>query len=139
MNFLLDTNIASYAMRRHPSVVAKIEEVGGLGDLSVSTVTLAELAFGVRTLPEGRRKSRLLNALEELLGTRMDVRPFSAAAAEIFAEAGATLRRSGVAFSFQDLAIASIAIAENKTLASNDGFFEHVEWLCGLRFERWEP
>jgi hypothetical protein len=30
-------------------------------------------------------------------------------------------------------------MAENKTLASNDSFFEHVQRLCGLRFERWEP
>ena len=139
MNCLLDTNIASYVMRWRPSIVAKVEEVGGSGLLSVSTITLAELAFGIRILPEGRRKIRLQNDLEELLGTRMDVRPFSAEAAEVFSEAGATLRRAGVGFSFQDLAIASIAIAEGKTLASNDAFFERVERLCGLRFERWEP
>lgn len=104
-------------MRRHPSIVAKVEEAGGLGLLSVSTITLAELAFGIRILPEGRGKTRLLNDLEELLGTRLDVRPFSSEAAGVFSEAGATLRRAGVGFSFQDLAIASVSIAENKTLA----------------------
>jgi toxin FitB len=113
LNYLLDTNIASY-VRRRPSIVAKVEEAGGLGLLSVSTITLAELAFGIRILPEGRRKTSLLNNLGALLGTRMDVRPFSADAAEVFAEAGATLRRAGVAFSFQDLTIASIAIAEEQ-------------------------
>ncbi|MEJ7843063.1 MAG: PIN domain-containing protein [Rubrobacter sp.] len=139
MNYLLDTNIASYVMRQRPPIVAKIEEVGGLELLSVSTVTLAELAFGIRVLPEGRKKSELLSSLERMLGTRMEVRPFSTEAAWIFSEAGATLRRAGVAFSFQDLAIASVAMAENKTLASNDGFFTDVQRLCGLRFERWEP
>jgi predicted nucleic acid-binding protein len=139
LNYLLDTNIASYVMRQRTSVVAKVEAIGGLGLLSVSTVTLAELAFGIRILPEGRRKNELLNDLERMLGTLADVRTFSAEAAGIFSEAGATLRRAGIAFSFQDLAIASVAIAENKTLASNDGFFEDVERLCGLRFERWEP
>ena len=139
MNYLLDTNIASYVMRRRPSILAKVEGIGGLGVLSISTVTLAELAFGIRILPEGRRKNELLNGLEGMLETLMDVRPFSAEAAGIFSEVGATLRRAGVAFSFQDLAIASVAIAENKTLASNDGFYEDVRRLCGLRFERWEP
>ena len=139
MSYLLDTNIASYVMRRRPPVLAKVEEIGGLEVLSVTTVTLAELAFGIRILPEGRRKNELLNGLERMLGTLTDLRPFSTDAAGIFSEAGATLRRAGVAFSFQDLAIASVAIAENKTLASNDGFFEHVRRLCGLRFERWEP
>lgn len=126
-------------MRQRPSVVAKVEEIGGLRLLSVSTVTLAELAFGIQILPEGRRKNELMNSLERMLGTLTDVRPFSTEAAGIFSEAGATLRRAGVAFSFQDLAIASVAIAENKTLASNDSFFEDAERLCGLRFERWEP
>lgn len=126
-------------MRQRPSILAKVEESGGQGVLSVSTVTLAELAFRLRILPEGRRKYELLNGLETMLGTLIDARPFSAEAAEIFSEAGATLRRAGVAFSFQDLAIASVAIAENKTLASNDRFFEDVRRLCGLRFERWEP
>jgi predicted nucleic acid-binding protein len=139
LNYLLDTNIASYVMRQRPSILAKVEEIGGLGVLSVSTVTMAELAFGIRILPEGRRKNELLNELERMLGTRMEVRPFSAEAAGIFSEAGATLRRAGIAFSFQDLAIASVAIAENKTLASNDGYFEDVRRLCGLRFEHWEP
>lgn len=139
MNYLLDTNIASYVMRRRPSIVARAEEAGGLELLSVSTITLAELAFGIRILPEGRRKIRLLSDLEELLGMRMDVRSFSADAARVYSEAGATLKGAGVGFSFQDLAIASVAIAENKTLASNYGFFEHVRRLCGLRFERWEP
>jgi len=139
LNYLLDTNIASYVMRRRPSILAKVEGIGGLGVLSISTVTLAELAFGIRILPEGRRKNELLNGLEGMLETLMDVRPFSAEAAGIFSEVGATLRRAGVPFSFQDLAIASVAIAENKTLASNDGFYEDVRRLCGLRFERWEP
>ena len=140
MNYLLDTNIASYVMRQRPSIVAKVEEIGGLGVLSVSTVTLAELAFGIRILPEGRKKNELLNDLERMIATLADdVRPFSSEAAGIFSEAGARLRRAGIAFSFQDLTIASVAIAENKTLASNDGFFEDVRRLCGLRFERWEP
>ena len=74
-----------------------------------------------------------------MLGRGMDVRPFSADAAGAYSEAGAALREAGIAFGFQDLATASIAIAENKTLASNDSFFEYVQRLCGLRFECWEP
>jgi predicted nucleic acid-binding protein len=126
-------------MRRRPSVVAKVEELGGLRLVSISTITLAELAFGIRISPEGFRKTELLAGLEEMLGTGIDVRPFSGEAARVYSEAGATLREAGVAFTFQDLAIASIAMAENKTLASNDSFFERVQRLCGLRFERWEP
>jgi predicted nucleic acid-binding protein len=139
LNYLLDTNIASYLMERRPSIVSRVGEAGGPGLLSISTVTLAELDYGVRIMPEGRRRTGRLDDLEKMLGTGMDVRPFSVDAARVYSEAGATLRAAGIAFKFPDLAIASIAIAENKTLASNDAFFEHVERLCGLRFERWEP
>ena len=53
--------------------------------------------------------------------------------------AAALLEDVGVAFSFPDLAIASIALIEDTTVASNDGFFEHVQRVCGLKFERWVP
>ena len=101
MNYLLDTNIASYVMRRRPSVVAKVDEAGGLGLTSISTVTLAELAFGIRILPEGFRKNGLLGGLEEMLATGIAVRPFSAEAARIYAEAGAMLRQAGLPLAFR--------------------------------------
>jgi predicted nucleic acid-binding protein len=49
------------------------------------------------------------------------------------------LEKGGVAWDWPDLAIASVALAEHMTVASNDSFFGHVERVCGLRFERWEP
>ncbi len=67
------------------------------------------------------------------------MRPFSEEAAKAYAEAGAKLKSAGVSYSFQDLAIASIALAEGRTVASNDKFFESVAGVCGLLFERWEP
>lgn len=139
MNYLLDTNAASYLMQRRPSIAAKVKEIGGPGLLSISTITLAELTYGIRIMPEGHRKVRLLESLERMLETGMEMRPFSADAARAYSRAGATLREAGIGFSFQDMAIASIAIAENKTLISNDSFFEQVKRLSGLRFERWEP
>jgi predicted nucleic acid-binding protein len=126
-------------MERRTSIVARVRGVGGPALLSISTITLAELYYGIQTLPEERRKTKRLDDLRRMLQAGMDVRPFSADAARVYAETGATLRMAGMGFKFQDLAIASIAMAENKTFASNDSFFEHVQRLCGLRFERWEP
>jgi predicted nucleic acid-binding protein len=139
LNYLLDTNIASYLMERRPAVVAKVGEAGGPGLLSISTISLAELTYGIRVMPQGRKRERLFESLERILETDMDVRPFSAYAARVYSEAGATLKGAGIAFEFSDLAIASIAIAKNKTLASNDAFFEQIERLHGLSFERWQP
>jgi len=138
LNYLLDTNAAGYFMEQRTSIVARVRQIGGPGLISVSTITLAELRYGIGIMPEGRKKTRLMDSLEHMLGAGMEVRPFSVDAARVYAEVGAALRRAGMACGFQDLAIASIAIVENKTLASNDGFFDHVQRLCGLRFERWD-
>lgn len=121
------------------AITGKVRDVGGLVLVSISTITLAELRYGLRIMPESRKKARALASLERILDSGVDIRPFTSSAAEVYSGSGATLKNVGVAFSFQDLAIASIAITENKTLASNDGFFEHMQNLCGLRFERWEP
>lgn len=51
----------------------------------------------------------------------------------------ALLEKEGVAWDWPDLAIASVALVEHMTVVSNDRFFRHVERVCGLRFERWEP
>jgi predicted nucleic acid-binding protein len=139
LNYLLDTNTVSYLMEERAAVVERVRDAGGLARISISTITLAELRYGLRIMPDSRKKTSSLESLRRILDSEMDIRPFTASAAEVFSEAGATLRGNGISFSFEDLAIASIAIAENKTLASNDGFFGHMQRLCGLRFERWEP
>lgn len=119
--------------------MARLHDVGGLGVVSISAITVAELYLGVEVLPDGRRKANLLASLDRVLTGGMDIRPLSGAAARTFGRAGAALKKAGVSCSFQDLAIASIALAENRIVASNDRFFEDAQRVCGLRFERWEP
>ena len=119
--------------------MARVREAGGLGLLSVSSITVAELYLGVEVLPEGRRKADLLASLESTLTGGFDIRPLSGAAARAFGRIGAALKREGISCSFQDLAIASIALAEERTVASNDRFFEDAQRVCGLKFERWKP
>ena len=126
-------------MEKRPSIVAKIGEVGGVANLSVTTVTVAELRYGVETMPEGAKKRARVASLDAIFFAGMEIRPFDQDAAAVFGWAGALLKNAGVAFDFPDLVIASVALAEDRTVASNDGFFRHVEKVCGLKFERWEP
>jgi predicted nucleic acid-binding protein len=83
LSYLLDTDVASYLMERRTSTVARVREVGGPALLSISTISLAELYYGVQTMPEGRRKTRRLDDLRGMLEAGMDVRPFSADAARV--------------------------------------------------------
>ncbi len=126
-------------MEERASIVGRVRDAGGLPLISISTITLAELRYGLRIMPESRKKAAAVSSLERILDSDVDIRPFTAPAAEVYSETGATLKKAGIAFSFQDLTIAAIAMSENKTLASNDDFFGHMRRLCGLRFEWWEP
>lgn len=138
MAYLLDTNTVSYLIQKRPVIVDKVVDVGGLNNLSLAAISAAELRFGVERMPEGRRKRDNLSDLFTVLST-IEIRPFTEDSAATFGWAAALLEGAGVAFGFPDLAIASIALSEDMTVASNDGFFEHVQRVCGLKFDRWAP
>lgn len=125
-------------MEKRPAIVGKVREAGGLNSLSVAAITVAELRYGVERMPEGRKKRNNSAELYAALDS-VEVLPFTQDAAAACGWAAALLEKEGVAWDWPDLATASVALAEHLTLASNDGFFEHVERICGLTFERWEP
>ena len=80
---LLDTNVVSEAMKpaTHPAVQAWLNEQA-IETLYLSSMTLAELLFGIGVLPAGKRQSRLTQALDGLMGMFRDrVLPFDADAA----------------------------------------------------------
>lgn len=119
---ILDTNVVSEAMKPEPNAVVR----SWLNDqtvetLYVSTVTLAELLFGVSALPVGRRKNMLSSTLEGLVGLfEGRMLPFDAAAARQYAELAATARNGGRGFPTPDGYIAAIAASRGFSVASRD-------------------
>ena len=65
---VLDTNVVSEAMKPqpHPAVQAWLDQQVAQ-TLYLSSITLAELWFGIGALPAGRRKDALAQTLEGLL------------------------------------------------------------------------
>lgn len=47
MRVLLDTNICIYLIKNRPQCVRKRFELYNLGDIGISTITIAELQYGV--------------------------------------------------------------------------------------------
>jgi predicted nucleic acid-binding protein len=75
---VLDTNVVSEAMKPepHPSVRAWLNDQAA-ETLFLSSVTLAELLFGIAVLPAGKRKGMLAKALDGLMGLFRDrILPF---------------------------------------------------------------
>ena len=98
---VLDTNVVSEAMKPEPDAAVR----AWLNDqaaetLYLSSVTLAELTFGIATLPAGKRKTRLENALDGLMAIFGDkVLVFDVDAARCYAALATAARTKGLGFS----------------------------------------
>ena len=120
---LLDTNIISEALKPggDPKVKAWLD-AQALETLFLSTITLAELAFGIAAMPTGERRTRLRRALDEEITPLFDGRilSFDRPAAEAYGELRARARSLGKAISTADGYIAAIATAHGLAVATRD-------------------
>jgi predicted nucleic acid-binding protein len=120
---LLDTNVVSEPLRAapEPRVVAWID-AQPLETLMLSSVTVAELRFGLATLPAGKRRDHLRERIErEVLPLFLGrVLAFDLAATQSYADALAKARQSGMSIGLADGYIAAIALANGLTVATRD-------------------
>ena len=104
----------------HPAVRAWLNTQAAQ-TLYLSSVTLAELLFGIAALPTGKRKDMLAKAFKGLLGLFRDrILPFDTDAAHRYADLAATARSSGRGFPTPDGYIAAIAASRGYIVASRD-------------------
>jgi predicted nucleic acid-binding protein len=119
---LLDTNVVSEAMKPEPDPAVRswLDEQTA-ETLFLSSVTIAELMFGIGSLPKGKRKDRLTAALDgvlELFAGR--ILPFDTGAARRYADLAVKARAAGKGFPTPDGYIAAIAAAHDFAVASRD-------------------
>lgn len=119
---VLDTNVVSEAMKPKPdpAVRAWLNKQSA-ETLYLSSVTLAELLFGIAALPNGKRKDLLNQALDGLMELfRERVLPFNTDAARKYADLVVSARNAGYGFPVPDGYIAAIAAAHGYQVASRD-------------------
>lgn len=119
---VLDTNVVSEAMKPepHPSVRAWLNDQVA-ETLYLSSVTQAELQFGIAALPAGKRRQRLGQALEGLMGLFKDrLLHFDSDAARHYADLAVKARSAGRGFPTPDGYIAAIAVSRGFVVASRD-------------------
>ena len=119
---LLDTNVVSEAMKPAPdeAVRAWLDEQAA-ETLFLSSVTIAELMFGIGALPDGKRKERLTEALDGVMELFADrVLPFDVDAARRYADLAVKARAAGKGFPTPDGYIAAIAAAKGFVVATRD-------------------
>ena len=130
---ILDTNELSEAFRPSPSEGA-LRWLGAQDPLSVFTtaITQAEILYGIEMLPAGKRRTRLLAAVEKVLADEFHGRilPFDEDAARVFPKIVAGRDVLGRPISQFDAIIGAIARSRRAALVTrNPANFDN----CGIR------
>lgn len=119
---VLDTNVVSEAMRPQPSpVVVAWLNAQAAETLYLSSVTFAELLFGIGALPAGVKKDRLARALDRLLALFPGrVLPFDQDAARRYADMAVVARVLGRPLPVADGYIAATAATRGFAVATRN-------------------
>ena len=130
--YLLDTNVISHVMQgRDAELLRRLTQLP-VGQVVMSSVTLAELEYG---LHRKGNPPRLRNALTQVL-LRVDVMPWDEKVATRYGEMCSTLESLGIGLSDFDMMIAAHAVASGATLVSRDKAFAQVP-VDRLSLEIW--
>jgi tRNA(fMet)-specific endonuclease VapC len=131
MKYMLDTNICIYIIKRHPESVLKKFKSLELGDVCISSITLAELVYGVQ---KSHHHQKNKTALEEFI-LPLEIMPFDEGSCTPYGHIRAFLEKKGTPIGALDLMIAAHAQSLNLTLVTNN----KKEFSCvpHLKIENW--
>jgi toxin FitB len=120
---ILDTSVISELTRpvSDSGVIAWLDSLPP-EEAAITAITAAELRYGVRRMPDGRRKTELSEAVSALINTdfRGRVEPFDVLAADQYADVVTARERVGKPIGISDAQIASICRVLNATLATRN-------------------
>jgi len=131
MKYMLDTNICIYIIKQQPeSVIKKFLRLKP-GDVCMSSITLAELQYGVE---KSHHRQQNKTALEEFLAP-LEILPFDEEAAEHYGHIRAALEKKGTLIGSLDMMIAAHAQSQGSILVTNNK--KEFIRVHGLKIEDW--
>ena len=110
--YLLDTNIISEIMKTHPSEKVMTWACHQApSQLFISTITIAEISYGLSVLPEGHRRNNLEKAFNQTISEGFDHRilSFNEKSAYLYSKLMSHRKQIGKPMSILDGQIAAIA------------------------------
>lgn len=128
--YLLDTNTCIYIINRRPPEVFVRFEALSVGDVGISSITGAELAFGVAK--SGSERNR--QALDKFLAP-LEVCAFDEAAMRHYGTLRSHLERLGTPIGALDTLIAAHAVVLGCVLVTNN--VREFQRVPGLALENW--
>jgi tRNA(fMet)-specific endonuclease VapC len=131
MKLLLDTNICIYLIKKKPPSIIRHFDAYHVGTIGISSITVAELEFGVQ---KSRYPSENQEALEQFL-LPLVVLDFDHQAARAYGKLRALLESRGRVIGALDMLIAAHALSQNLPLATNN--VKEFSRVPGLKVLNW--
>jgi predicted nucleic acid-binding protein len=130
---ILDTNVISEMMKSIPSVdVVTWMNKQNASELFITTISIAEITYGLNALPIGQRRKTLEDAFQKTMIEAFEYRVllFDESAAQIYGRLMANRKHLGRPLSILDGQIAAIAFSNEFAVATRNlrDFSD-----CGLR------
>jgi tRNA(fMet)-specific endonuclease VapC len=131
VKYLLDTNTCIYIInKKPPSAVDKIRSKHP-DEVSISTITIAELEYGVyRSKHADQNRIALLEFLVPFV-----ILDFDQSAAAVYGSVRASLERKGTPIGPMDLLLAAQALSQQLILVTNNE--KEFRRVAALRIENW--
>ncbi len=116
MRVMLDTNICIALIKQKPANVVKKFNDFQVGEICISTVTLAELRYGVA---KSQYQEKNQAALDDFI-LPLEIAEFDEAAANYYGVLRASLEKKGTPIGSMDLMIGAHALSQNLTIVTNN-------------------
>jgi tRNA(fMet)-specific endonuclease VapC len=131
MIYLLDTNICVYIIKNRPTVVKQRFVERQLGDIGISSITVAELQVGVE---RNQKREQAALALAQFLQP-LQIADFDQAAAAVYGKLRVRLEAQGLPIGLLDMLIAAHALSLNAVLVTNN--LREFGRVADLKVENW--
>ena len=131
MEYLLDTNICIYIIKKRPEKVLEKFNTLSLGDVTISSITLAELHYGIR---KSSNPNKNQEALDRFL-TPLEILDFDYLATIEYGKIRADLEKNGIPIGPLDILIAAHAKSQKMTIVSNNE--KEFKRIPDLKIENW--
>ena len=131
MRYLLDTNICIYLIKKKPIQVLQKFNAYSVGEIGISSITVAELEFGVQ---KSQYPSQNQHALEQFLLPLTSVN-FDNKAAIAYGRIRAILEAQGTPIGSLDTLIAAHALSLNVILVTNNT--QEFSRVSTLKLDNW--
>ena len=131
MKHLLDTNICIYLIKKKPVTIINRFNEHSIGDIGVSSITVAELFFGVQ---KSQHRKQNQAALMQFMSP-LEIAEFNTDAAFKYGQIRAELESKGTPIGSLDTLIAGHALSLGVTLVTNNE--REFSRVSGLNIENW--